>query len=49
MTIARNVVLALILMGLLAAFWVAAVSAQGEKQIMIVVSTDDDGELNPCG
>jgi len=49
MSLTRSALLALIFMGLLAAFWGGTASAQGGKEIMIVVSTDENGELNPCG
>lgn len=41
--------LAMITLSLAAAFsWQSALAQEG-KQIMIVVTTDDNGELNPCG
>ena len=49
MTLARCAVLALIFMGLLAGLSGGKALAQDGKQIMIVVTTDDNGELNPCG
>lgn len=49
MTVKATTLLALIFMGLAAALsWQAAFAQEG-KQIMIVVTTDDNGELNPCG
>lgn len=49
MTVKTTTLLALILMGLATAFSGQVVFAQEGKQIMIVVTTDNNGELNPCG
>lgn len=49
MTVKTVTLLALIFVGLATAFSGQAVLAQEGKQIMIVVTTDNNGELNPCG
>lgn len=49
MTVKRTALLALILTGLAIAFLGQTAFAQEGKQIMIVVTTDTNGELNPCG
>jgi hypothetical protein len=41
--------LALIFIGLAAGMTLKAAAAEEGKQIMILVTTDDSGELNPCG
>jgi len=49
MTLTRCAVLVFIIMGLFAALSCGTASAQDGEQIMIVVTTDDNGELNACG
>lgn len=49
MTAKVTTLLALVLIGLAAAFFGQAALAQEGKQVMIVVTTDNNGELNPCG
>jgi len=40
---------ALALLGLALVFWGGMAHAQEGKQVMIVFTTDTNGEVNPCG
>jgi hypothetical protein len=49
MTSKTTIVGALALLGLALVFWSGMAHAQEGRQVMIVFTTDTNGEVNPCG